>query len=427
MKQLFIFFILLIVSMSPEAQVKLIKADSHLDVRTGKLVKPANIVIEDGMIKSINPKDYPDNVEVINLGNQILLPGLIDTHVHLYANLVDNYQFLLVTESASKGALRGQKNAEKTLMAGFTTVRDVGQIHPSIELINVALAEASDNEWIAAPRIIPCGHRIGISGGHSDHTMIGGFAEEVMNSGPEYGIADGKDEVLKATRYQIKHGAKAIKIVATAGVFSMEESVGAQQLTYDEMETIVQEAERHDLTVAAHAIGTDGIIEAVRAGVTSIEHGNILSDEAIQLMIEKGTYLVPTSALWELLPSQYDKMSSSMVAKAKLISSKSVDSHKRAIEAGVKIALGTDAPLLPHGKNAMEITVMTKRGMSPIEAIQSATIVPAEMLNLDDRGEIKQGFLADIIAVNINPLEDIKTLENVRFVMKDGKIYKNEN
>ena len=426
MKFLSLFFASCILSVVTHAQIRLLKADAYLDVRNGQLIRPANLIIEDGLIKSINPKFIADDLEIIDLSGLILLPGLMDMHVHLDMDFVDGYQFQLVTENASKRALRGAKNAKKTLMAGFTTVRNVGQVHPSIELINVALSEASNNDWITAPRIIPCGHMIGISGGHADPAMMGGFAENVMDLGPEHGTADGKDEVLKATRYQIKHGAKAIKIMATAGVFSLEESVGSQQLTIEEMETIVQEAERHGITVAAHAHGTEGIIAAVNAGVTSIEHGTILTDEAIQLMIETNTYLVPTSGLMELLPLGYDKMNSSLVEKAKFIIPKAIESHRKAIKAGVKTSMGTDAPLIPHGKNAMEIIVMTKRGMTPIEAIRSATIVPADMLNLYDKGEIKEGLLADIIALESNPTQDINALEKVKFVMKGGKVFKNE-
>jgi len=426
MKNFVLFTVLYLTTAFTYAQTKLVKADAYLDVRSGKLIKPANIIIEDGLIISINPKSIPDKIEVIDLSGQILLPGLMDMHVHLDMDFVDGYQFQLLTESASKRALRGTKNAEKTLMAGFTTVRNVGQVHPSLELINVALSEASNDEWIAAPRIIPCGHMIGISGGHADPAMMGGFAEKVMDLGPEYGIADGKNEVLKATRYQIKHGAKAIKIMATAGVFSLEESVGAQQLTSEEMETIVQEAKRHDITVAAHAHGTEGIMAAVRAGVTSIEHGTILTEEAIELMIEKGTYLVPTTGLMEIIPKGFDKMNPKLVEKAKYIIPIAIESHENAVKAGVKIALGTDAPLIPHGMNAIELSAMVERGMKPLEAIQSSTIVAAEMLNLTDRGEIKEGLFADIIAVESNPLNDVKELENVKFVMKGGNVYKNE-
>ena len=427
MKRYLLILMLFMTITSIQAQIKLVKAESYLDVSTGKMIKPANLLIENGLIKSINPKVVSDTIEVINLSNKILLPGLMDMHVHLDIDFEDNYQYQLVTESASKRTLRGAKNAEKTLLSGFTTVRNIGQVHPTIELIDVALSEASDNEWIVAPRIIPCGHMIGITGGHADLSMMGGFAENVMDLDPKNGIADGTEEVLKATRYQIKHGAKGIKIMATAGVLSLEESVGAQQLTQEEMETIVQEAKRHNVTVGAHAHGTDGIIAAINAGVTSIEHGSLLNDEAIGLMIEKGTFLVPTTGLFELIPLGYDKMNPKLVEKAKYIIPLAENSHKKAIESGVKIALGTDAPLIPHGRNALELTAMVKRGMTNIEAIRAATINPAEMLNLNDRGEIKEGFLADIIAVDSNPIDNIKTLENVKFVMKGGVVYKNED
>tara|TARA_R110002124_G_scaffold60757_1_gene166541 strand:- start:10512 stop:11795 length:1284 start_codon:yes stop_codon:yes gene_type:complete len=427
MKQYILFLIIFLTITSIQAQSKLIKASAYLDVKSGKLIQPANILIENGLIKSINPQSIPENIEVIDLGSKILLPGLMDMHVHLNLDFIPNYSTLLVTDNASKSALRASKNAEATLMAGFTTVRNIGQVHPSIELIDVSLADASDNGWINAPRIIPTGHMLGITGGHADLSMQGGFAETVMDLGPEYGIANGTDEFVKATRYQIKYGAKAIKIMATAGVTSLEGPVGAQQMTTEEMTAVVEEANRHNITVAAHAHGTDGIIAALQAGVTSIEHGSLLSDDAIKLFIQKGAYLVPTTALLDIMPLSYDKMNPIVVEKAKYVVPLAIESHEKAIKAGVKIVLGTDAPLIPHGKNALELSAMMKRGMNSIDAIRAATINSAKMLKISDRGEIKEGLLADIIAVELNPLEDIKTLENVKFVMKGGTIYKNEN
>lgn len=427
MKKLFLLISICSFTISIYAQTKLIKADAYLDVSKGKLVKPANILIEGELIKSINPTSIPENTEIIDLTGKVLLPGLMDMHVHLDMDFVDNYQYQLVTESGSKQTLRASKNARKTLLAGFTTVRNIGQVHPTKELIDVALSEAEKNGWIEAPRIIPCGHMIGITGGHADLSMMGGLAEGILDAEPEYGIADGKDEVLKAVRYQIKYGAKGIKIMATAGVMSLEESIGAQQLTNEEMETIVDEAKRHHITVGAHAHGTEGIIAAVQSGVTSIEHGSILNDEAIKLMIEKGTYLVPTTGIMEIVSTDFEKMDPKLVEKAKYIVPIAIKSHEKAVSAGVKIALGTDAPLIPHGMNAKELSALVERGMKPSEAIKSATIIPAEMLNLEDRGEIKEGLLADIIAVESNPLKDVKELENVQFVMKGGNVYKNEN
>lgn len=407
-------------------QIKVLKAKAYLDIRAGKLIEPAVLIIENGLIKEINPKTIPDGTEVIDLGSKTILPGLMDMHVHLEMNLDPGYNFQPVTENASKRVLRAAKNAKLTLMAGFTTVRNMGQTHPSLILIDVALSEASDDDWIEAPRIIPSGHMLSITGGHGDPAMHGGFSEGIMDLGPENGVADGVDEVIKATRYQIKYGAKVIKIMATAGVFSLENKVGAQQFTFEEMKAIVDEARRHEVKVAAHAHGTEGIIAAINAGVASIEHGSILDENAINLMKEKGVYLVPTTALMDLLADSYDKLDKNIVKKAKYITELGRESHRKAFISGVKIAMGTDAPLVPHGKNAMELTAMVKRGLKPLEAIRASTTNAADLLGLKDRGELKAGLLADIIAVEGNPLDKIETLEKVYFVMKGGKIYKHE-
>lgn len=407
-------------------QTKVIKAKSYLDVRAGKLIEPAVLIIEKGLIKEINPKTIPDGAEVIDLGSKTILPGLMDMHVHLEMNLDPGYSFQPVTENASKRVLRAARNAKLTLMAGFTTVRNMGQTHPSPILIDVALSEASDSEWIEAPRIIPSGHMLSITGGHGDPAMHGGFSEGIMDLGPDNGVADGVDEVTKATRYQIKHGARVIKIMATAGVFSLENTIGAQQFTFEEMKAIVDEARRHEVKVAAHAHGTEGIISAVNAGVASIEHGSILDDKAINLMKEKGVYLVATTALMDLLADNYEKLDKRIVEKAKYVTTLGRGSHSKAFRAGVKVAVGTDAPLVPHGKNAMEMTAMVKLGMKPLEAIRASTINAADLLGVQDRGELKVGLLADIIAVDENPLDKIETLEKVSFVMKGGKVYKND-
>ena len=424
MKKILLLLFVATLHLTAQAQTTLLKAKSYVDVRSGKLISPANILIQGGLITTINPKTIPEGTQEINLSDKILLPGLMDMHVHLDMDMEPNYQYTLVNESGSKNTLRGAKNAEKTVLAGFTTVRSMGQAHPSHELIDVALAEASEQGWIIAPHIIPVGHMIGITGGHADLSMMGGFAEGVMDLGPEYGMVNSTDDALKATRYMIKYGAKAIKIMATAGVFSLESSVGAQQLTNEEMKTIVEEAIRHNITVAAHAHGTEGIIAAINAGVTSIEHGSLLNDEAINLMLKKGTYLVPTTGLLDQMPKSYDKMDPRIVKKAKYIIIEADKGHRKAFKAGVKVALGTDAPLIPHGQNALEFTAMVNRGMKPIDALRAATINPAAMLHLTDRGEIKTGLMADIIAVDDNPLKEVKTLEHVVFVMKAGTILK---
>ncbi|WP_282178437.1 metal-dependent hydrolase family protein [Maribacter stanieri] len=423
MKHFLLLFLFVTTSISIHAQSKLIKADSYLDVRTGKLISPANLLIENGTIKSINPKTLPEGIETVDLTGKILLPGLMDMHVHLDGDFTGSWDYVY-KESASQGTVRAVVNAEKTLMAGFTTIRSIGQLHITPELIDVAVAEASDKGMIAAPRIIPSGHMISISGGHGDISL--GLAEGLVTVGPNDGIINGKYDAIEAVRYQIKHGAKFIKMHATAGVLSMEDAIGAQQLSNEEMKTVVEEAARHHIKVAAHAHGTEGIKEAIKAGVYSIEHGSIIDDEGIRLMKENGVYLVPTRGLATIIEPMIDKMDPVMAGKAEYVMPIAKQNLKNAIKANVKIAFGTDTPIIPHGKNAIEFAALMECGMNSMEAIQTATTNSAEMLGLTDRGELKQGLLADIIAVDANPIKDISTLEHVKFVMKGGVVYKNE-
>ena len=423
MKHFLLLFLFVTTSISIHAQSKMIKADSYLDVRTGKLISPANLLIENGTIKSINPKALPEGIETVDLTGKILLPGLMDMHVHLDGDFTGSWDYVY-KESASQGTVRAVVNAEKTLMAGFTTIRSIGQLHITPELIDVAVSEASDKGMIAAPRIIPSGHMISISGGHGDISL--GLAEGLVTVGPNDGIINGKYDAIEAVRYQIKHGAKFIKMHATAGVLSMEDAIGAQQLSNEEMKTVVDEAARHHIKVAAHAHGTEGIKEAIKAGVYSIEHGSIIDEEGIRLMKENGVYLVPTRGLATIIEPMINKMDPVMAGKAEYVMPIAKQNLKNAIKANVKIAFGTDTPIIPHGKNAIEFAALMECGMNSMEAIQTATTNSAEMLGLTDRGELKQGLLADIIAVDANPINDISTLENVKFVMKDGVIYKNE-
>jgi len=397
-----------------------LRADRMLDVDSGRILSNATVIVDGDHITAVNPVVVPPGAEVVDLGNVTLMPGLIDTHVHLTGS--DPYfRNLVFSENSAAGALRGAANAQTTLMAGFTTVRDLAQLHPTLDLITVALAEASEAGTIAAPHIIACGHALSITGGHIDPAMFVASAEGVLELGPEYGIADGVDEVVKATRYQIKHGAKVIKISATAGVMSLEGSVGAQQYTEAEMQAIVEEAARHDVKVAAHAHGTEGINAAIRAGVASIEHGSLLDDESIQMMKEKGTYLVLTAALADIM--QLDGLPTPVREKAEYVMPLARENHQAAIAAGVKIAMGSDAPLVPHGENAQEILTMVNLGMTPAEALRAATVNAADLLDTPDRGRIEAGLLADLIAVGGDPLQDIDNVLDVRFVMKAGEVY----
>lgn len=420
MKHLII--LLLLCSQAIHAETILIQAKAYVDVKAGKLVEPANILVEGEYIKAINPDTIDASWKIIQLKDHYLLPGMMDMHTHLDLDYNNGFGGIITNESASKGAIRATKNAEKTLMAGFTTVRNVGQVHITGELIGAALSEAEQEGWIKSPRVVPAGHMISISGGHGDLTL--GLSENMFDPEPKHGIVNGTADAIEAVRYQIKHGAKVIKIHATAGVMSLEDSVGAQQLSDGEMKAIVEEAHRHHLKVAAHAHGTEGIKAAIRAGVSSIDHGSLLDEEGMRMMKKNNVFLVPTTGLVDFVMEGIDQQNPKIAAKAKYVLPLAKDNLTKAIKAGVKIALGTDSPLIPHGKNAYELTAMMSLGMSAADAIRSTTINAAELLGVDDRGEVKIGTLADLIAVSENPLENIKTLESVQFVMKGGTIYK---
>jgi imidazolonepropionase-like amidohydrolase len=396
-------------------QPLVVRAARMVDVTTGQLVTPAVVVIADGKIRSLRSTDVPPGARTIDLGDLTLLPGLIDAHTHLTYDISGDWVTRPVRELPADAALRGARNARKTLLAGFTTVRDVG----SVGFADVSLMKAIDAGFVIGPRMIPSAHAIGITGGHCDDT---GWAPGVNELDYRHGVADGVDEVVKAVRYQIKHGAKVIKVCATAGVLSFDATLGAQQLSEAELQAIVQEANRHGLKVAAHAHGSEGIKAAVRAGVASIEHGSMIDDEAADLMKRRGTYLVPTAYL--LSTFKYESLPPPIAAKAKEVVPLAQASHRRAIRAGVKIAFGTDAAVYPHGDNAREFAVYVGYGMRPADAIRTATVNAADLLGVSDRGVIAPGKLADLIAVRGNPLEDVRVLEQVPWVMKGGEVVK---
>jgi imidazolonepropionase-like amidohydrolase len=408
--------LLLLPNFTARAQQPIVvRAARMVDVARGELIAPAVVVVANGRIVSIGSGGVPAGARTVDLGDLTLLPGLIDAHTHLTYDISGDWVTRSVRELPADAALRGARNARKTLLAGFTTVQDVG----SIGFADVSLMKAIDAGFAIGPRMIPSAHAIGITGGHCDDT---GWAPGVNELSFRQGVADGVDEVVKAARYQIKHGAKVIKVCATAGVLSFEGSVGAQQLSDAELQAIVQEANRHGLKVAAHAHGTEGIKAAVRAGVASIEHGSMIDDEAADLMKRRGTYLVPTAYL--LSTFKYESLPPPIAAKAKEVVPLAQASHRRAIRAGVKIAFGTDAAVYPHGDNAREFAVYVGYGMRPADAIRTATVNAADLLGVSDRGVIAPGKLADLIAVRGNPLEDVRVLEQVPWVMKGGEVVK---
>ena len=410
-----LFFLLLTSASVAGAQdtPQLVRAARMLDVRTGKILANPTVVITGDRITAVNPQTPPANARVIDLGDVTILPGFIDAHTHLAGEIGPNMRLEPVTETEVDAAYKAVKNGRTTLLAGFTTVRDFGGD------VTVALGKAVERGDVLAPRVVPSRYSLGITGGHCDET---GYAPGVLERSVERGVADGPWQVVQAVRYQIKHGAQVIKTCATAGVLSMEGPVGAQQYTYEELKAMVDEAARHGVKVAAHAHGTEGIKAAVRAGVASIEHGSILDDEAIALMKQRGTWLVPTTYLADRI--NLDVLPAHIQQKARAVLPQARASLRKAIAAGVKIAFGTDAAVYPHGENAREFAVLTSLGMQPIEALRSATIHAADLLGKSDRGEIGAGKLADIIAVAGNPLEDIRATERVVFVMLGGKVVK---
>jgi imidazolonepropionase-like amidohydrolase len=395
-----------------------IKAARLLDVTTGQIRGNVAVVIQGKFIAAVSDQSAESpRGQVIDLGDVTLLPGLIDCHTHLTLDFEPGWENRAAKEIPALWSLRGARNARRTLLAGFTTVRDLG----GHGFADIALADAISQGWVEGPRMFPAGHPISISGGHGDLT---GFAPGVLEQTPESGVADGSDEVLKAVRYQIKHGAKVIKIMATAGVLSFEGQVGAQQYSEDEMRAIVQEAHRHGLKVAAHAHGTEGIKAALRAGVDSIEHGPLLDAEGIALMKERGTWLCPTLYVHEYLAA-HSQLPPPIQAKFDQINAQRKQFEQRAITSGVKIAFGTDAGVYPHGQNAGEFGQLVTFGLTPVQAIQSATIRAAELLDQQQHiGTIEKGKFADLIAVRGNPVENVNLLTNVAFVMKEGFIYK---
>ena len=397
------------------APIVALRAARMLDVSSGEMRQNALVVIQGDRILAVNPASPPAGAEVRNLGDVTLLPGFIDVHTHLASEISANSFIDPVLQTSVDLAFKAARFGRTTLMAGFTTVRDFGGE------VTVALGKAVTRGDVLAPRIVPSRNALGITGGHCDVT---GFAPGILESGIKDGVANGPWQVVEAVRYQIKHGAEVIKTCATAGVLSLEGPVGAQQYSFEELQAMVQEAARHGIKVAAHAHGTDGIKAAVRAGVASIEHGSMLDAEAIAMMKERGTYLVPTSYLVDridlaVLPPLVRKKAETILPVAR-------ESLRQAIAARVKIALGTDAGVYPHGENAKEFAVYVKAGLSPLDALRTGTINAADLIGKDDRGTIAAGKLADLVAVPGDPLRDITATERVQWVMLGGKVVRDE-
>jgi imidazolonepropionase-like amidohydrolase len=410
---------------TPQPPFHLVSA-RMLDIVSGRLVEPGDLLVEGDRITGVSPTSIPHDAVEIDLGDVTMLPGLMDMEVNLFMGGPNHANPMIpVQEDPSLRTLRAVANARRTLRAGFTTVRNLGLfVQTGGLLLDVALMKAIDMGWVDGPRVVPAGHAISPTGGHLDPTMFQALAPHVLPLTVEEGIANGVAEVRKAVRYQIKYGAKVIKVSASGGVMSHTGPAGARQYSTEELEAIVDEAHRAGLKVAAHCHGDEAIRVAVESGIDCIEHGSLMSDETMDLFIERDTFLVATTYLADGMDVSH--AAPELQAKAAEVFPRARETISKAIRRGARIACGTDAPAIPHGRNAKELVALVNRGMTPLQALRAATLVSAELIDVDDRGRLEEGLLADVIAVPGNPLEDITVTESVRFVMKGGQIHRRE-
>jgi imidazolonepropionase-like amidohydrolase len=406
-----------------------LKAARLFDGKSNALVKPGVVVVTDGKIVAAGTSaTAPAGAEVLDLGDATLLPGFIDAHTHLTGTYREDYTRAAL-DSLQKPipemALDASVNARVTLMAGITTVRDVG----SHDYLDAGLRNAINRGVVPGPRMLVAVHAIGATGGHCDETgyRAGVFGKE---TGPEDGVINGADQARQAVRLAHKYGATIIKTCATGGVLSLADAVDTPQLTQEELNAIVDEAHALKLKTAAHAHGAEGAKRAIRAGIDSIEHGSFLDDEALNLMKQRGTYYVPTLMAAQGLSEQISKgvaIPPAILVKANAAIAAIHQTFQKAVGMGIKIGLGTDAAVYPHGRNTEEFHQMVDLGMKPIDALKAGTSADAELLGLADKiGTLEPGKLADVVAVPGDPVENIRATEHVFFVMKEGVIYKNE-
>jgi imidazolonepropionase-like amidohydrolase len=406
------------------SQRTILHCGKFIDVTKAQVLNEYSIIIEGNTVTDVQAGYIkPASADkVIDLKTKTVMPGLIDCHVHLEHETSPTRYMETFTFNPADYAFQSAVFAERTLMTGFTTVRDLGGTG-----VNISLRNAINKKFIKGPRIYTAGKSIATTGGHADPTN--GFRNDLMGDpGPAAGVANGPDECRKAVRQRYKDGADLIKITASGGVLSVAKSGENPQFTEEEIKAIVETARDNGFKTAAHCHGAEAMKRAVRAGVNSIEHGTLMDDEVMQLMKQHGTYYVPTITAGKSVgdsakkPGYYPAL---VTPKALAIGPKIQSTFGKAYKAGVKIAFGTDAGVYAHGKNWLEFVYMTEAGMPAMEAIRSATVAAADLIGIADKtGSIEKGKWADIIAVDGDPIKDIKVMERVSFVMKDGVVYK---
>ncbi|WP_417458529.1 amidohydrolase family protein [Kordiimonas sp.] len=407
-------------ALAAQAAETVITADAMLDVTNGKLLEKPMIVVRDDRIVAIGKQGTftaGEDAQYIALDGMTLLPGFMDMHVHLSSDAETPF-FASMSYSVPRQTVVAVKNAKRTLMAGFTTVRDLGDSGYSV----IGVRDGINAGEIVGPRIFSAGNALSITGGHCDDNFLP--PELHVRSG---GVADGPWAAREKVRENIKYGANAIKFCATGGVFSKGTKVGVQQYSLDEMKAIVEETHRRGLVAAAHAHGTSGIKAAIVAGVDSVEHVSFLDDEGVALAKKFGTYFSMDiyNTEYTLTFGAENGVPEENLNKERQVSKAQRESFTRAVKGGVKMVFGSDAAIYPHGDNAKQFSRMVQFGMTPLQALQAATINPATLMKQErDLGALKEGFLADIVAVKGNPLEDITVTEDVSFVMKNGVVYK---